>query len=186
MQPMSKMLYMGSIFGGIVLSIFIMVGAVMAAAADPNAGGALLPLAFVPIFFSLVMWYVLIYKMWSALPSGWGRTTPGKAVAFMFVPLFNVYWLFQVWWGWAQDYNRFVSENNAPVPRMPEGLALTMCILVFVSAIPLINLFSGIALLIVQIILVSKVINAINALSTQGGRTMPSVPSLGASPQPAH
>jgi hypothetical protein len=183
---MSKTFYMGSIFGGVVLSVIIVVGAVMAAAADPNAGGALVPLAFVPIFFSVVMWYVLIYKMWSALPLGWGRTTPGKAVALMFVPLFNVYWFFQIWWGWAKDYNRYAGESNADLPRMSEGLALTMCILVFLSAIPLVNLVSGIALLVVQIILVSKVINAVNALCTQGRRATPSVPSLGVAPQPAH
>lgn len=185
MQPLSKTFYMGSIFGGVVLSIIIMVGAIMAATADPNAGGALMPLAFVPIAFSVVMWYVLIYKMWSAMPVGWGRTTPGKAVGFMFVPFFNVYWLFQVWWGWAQDYNRHASDQGGSLPRMSEGLALAMCILVFLTAIPLINLFAGIALLIVQIMVVSKVIHCVNALATQSRGTIPSAPSLGAAPHPA-
>ena len=46
---------------------------------------------------------VLLYKAWKVIPAAHARTTPGRAVGFLFIPCFNLYWIFQAFYGWAQD-----------------------------------------------------------------------------------
>ena len=36
----------------------------------------------------------ILHKLWSLIPANKARTTPGKAVGFLFIPLFNLYWTF--------------------------------------------------------------------------------------------
>src|SRR5688572_19301652 len=52
------------------------------------------PFVPVPLLFSMIANLVMIYKMWAALPPSHARTSPGKAVGLLFVPLFNIYWMF--------------------------------------------------------------------------------------------
>ena len=73
-------------------------------------------------------WLALIYKLWSAIEQGNVRTTPGKAVGFMFIPFFNLYWMFQVYWGWAVDYNNYCDERGINGPKMAPGLPMAYCI----------------------------------------------------------
>jgi len=83
----------------------------------------------------LISWTVLnfIYlgRLWTALQHGRPRTTPDKAVGLLFVPGFNLYWIFVAFYGLAQDWNRitkrFADLNRAP--RMSEGLFLAFCCL---------------------------------------------------------
>ena len=82
----------------------------------------------------IVLNYVYLARLWSYLRHGRPRTTPGRAVGLLFVPLFNLYWLFVAFHGLAQDWNRVTSQftdlNRAP--KMREGLFLAYCICVIV------------------------------------------------------
>jgi hypothetical protein len=82
---------------------------------------------------SAVVFLILIYKMWAAIQGMGARTSAGKALGFMFIPLFNLYWAFQAYWGWTKDYNRIAQRDNVELPRMPEGIALAICVLPLVS-----------------------------------------------------
>jgi hypothetical protein len=64
--------------------------------------------------------------------------TAGKAIGFMFIPFFNLYWQFRFWLSLADKINfqYRLREQPAPVPR---GLILTMCIL---NVIPYVNILS--------------------------------------------
>jgi hypothetical protein len=173
MKPVSKSFYLGSIVGGFVLSfvllgigIAIMFAGVIAAgnSREPNAAAALgstglICVGYIPLLFAAVMFYVLLYKAWASIQGGPVpvRTTPGKAVGFMFIPLFNIYWMFMAIWGWTQDYNAVVAQKNPSAPRMPEKLALVWCISNVVGCVPL----SLIALFMV----LSKMCDGINALA---------------------
>ncbi len=55
---------------------------------------------------------ILLFKMWSNIQDENARTTPGKAVGFLFIPFFSIYWVFNVWSGFATDYNRYIERNN--------------------------------------------------------------------------
>jgi len=82
---------------------------------------------------SAVVTFILIYKMWAAVQGRGARTTAGKALGFMFIPFFNFYWIFQVYWGWTKDYNRIPESDDVKLPSMPEGIALAVCILPIIS-----------------------------------------------------
>lgn len=74
--------------------------------------------------FAVIVMIVLIYCMWKAIQDGHARTSPGKAIGLLFIPVFNLYWLFQICWGFSRDYNRFVSRHSLPASKLPEGLFL--------------------------------------------------------------
>jgi hypothetical protein len=78
----------------------------------------------------VILNYVYLARLWSYLRHGRPRTTPCRAVGLLFVPLFNLYWIFVAVHGLAQDWNRITSQftdlNRAP--KMGEGLFLAYCI----------------------------------------------------------
>ena len=82
-----------------------------------------------------VLGLILIHRMWQAIQAGPARTTPGKAVGFLFIPCFNLYWIFVALWGWAMDYNQFIRSRGIRAPGMPQQLALILCILVLVGGL---------------------------------------------------
>jgi hypothetical protein len=99
---------------------------------QPMLGMLMMPASWLSLL-SLVVLLILIYKMWASIQGAGARTSAGKALGFMFIPLFNLYWAFQVWWGWTKDYNRIQERDNVELPRMPEGIALAICVLPLVS-----------------------------------------------------
>ncbi len=46
---------------------------------------------------------LLHYKCWTALPERFARMTPGKAVGYLFIPAFGLYWGFQSFGGLGAD-----------------------------------------------------------------------------------
>jgi len=167
MQPISKPLYFASIFGsyGVAVALFVILAVSTPANGEPSPAVASLACAALPLFiFGTVMLMILIYKLWAAIQGGPARTTPGKAVGFSFIPFFNLYWIFQVYWGWAQDYNRYADELGLPLPRVSEGLGLAIGILMVASIVPIFGMLAGIAGLVAQIIFLNSACDAVNAL----------------------
>jgi len=135
-------------------------------------------LGLVPGILAVLVLCVLLYKMWDAIQDGDVRTTPPEAVGFMFIPLFNLYWVFQAFWGWTKDFNSFVEERAIRAPRMPKGLALTISIITLLSAALLIGHRALMGLLLVQVnvilltILFAKACDGLNAIA-QAGAAVP-------------
>ena len=54
--------------------------------------------------------------MWKQVPPSEAKTTPGKAVGFLFIPLYNIYWLIAMP-GWlSRHYNQF-NESKVPLQK---------------------------------------------------------------------
>ena len=118
----------------------------------------------VPIFVLLAVAVNLtfIYKLWDAIQfGGQARTTPGKAIGFMFIPLFNIYWLFQVLPGWATDYNATIKAHNINAPEAPHGLMAAHAVFSFIN-IPVVSL-------VVQLASIFKACTAVTALKAARG-----------------
>jgi hypothetical protein len=90
----------------------------------------LMSLGGLGIVVAAVLQYVYLARVWSYLRFGNPRTTPGKAVGFLFIPFFNYYWLFVAFYGLAQDWNRITSQyaDLQRAPKLAEGVFLTFCI----------------------------------------------------------
>lgn len=95
------------------------------------------PLSFVfigipMVIAAAVIGYVMLYKWWAIIQDGKARTTPGQAVGFCFIPLFNLYWIYVTFVGLVKDMNNYCRERQIPV-QISEGLAITYYVLFLVT-----------------------------------------------------
>jgi serine/threonine protein kinase len=74
------------------------------------------------LFFSLTL--ILFFVMWKAIQDGHARTSPAKAAGFTLIPIFNLFWLFRVLWGFSEDYNKFIDRHLIIVKKLNEPLFL--------------------------------------------------------------
>ena len=118
---------------------------------------------------SAVYQFMLIYKLWSLIPRERAETTPGKAIGFLFIPFFNLYWIFVAIHGLAKGLNNEL-RSVAPGKQVSEGLSLTFCILSIVNIIPYVNLITGTVNIVIMIILMKQFTDAGVALANSRGR----------------
>ena len=185
-KKVNKAFYLGSYIGSIVAApIMLIIIAIMFVGmgvfnypfkADELLGpllggaiGAIIMITAVAIY-GIVVSLVLLYKAWEAIRDGKQRTTPGKAVGFLFIPFYNLYWIFQAYAGYAKDYNLYLARYNLDAKRLTEGLFLAGSILAVVSAtagsiVPYIGALSGIGSIVINALIINELCNGINNLS---------------------
>ncbi|MDA2912872.1 hypothetical protein MYX77_02735 [Acidobacteriia bacterium AH_259_A11_L15] len=171
MQKLSKSFYLGSIAGGLgAYVLLIVVGVALSSSrSTEEAGIFFFVLGALAGLYAIIAWWVLVYKMWAAIQDGHARTTPGKAVGFMFIPVYNIYWIFQTIHGFAKDYNSYLQRHSVNAPPLPEGLFLAIPVLALVSIVPVLGVLASLANVILFIIVAGKVCDAVNALPAQPG-----------------
>jgi hypothetical protein len=161
-KPASFALWMGLFLGGLALAgvgMLLIVnvansvenaeGATNYEISGAQAGGAGVGLLVVLLGFflntlSFIPFYMYLYRAWSCLQQGGlARTTPGKAIGFLFIPFFNLYWMFQAIKGLASDWNRTVSAYGdlKMAPKLSEGVFLLFCIGCLMFPLSLIMIF---------------------------------------------
>lgn len=160
-KPLSKSFYLSSIITACVIGTVLSVLGVLQL--EEDFGPLILAIGLLFVICASIIWLILLHKLWALIQGEQARTTPGKAVGFMFIPFFSFYWIFQAIWGWAQDFNRFTTENKLSVPRVSESVALTFCILILVSIVPFVGILSSVGSLVLFIIFMVQAINAVNA-----------------------
>lgn len=126
------------------------------------------------VFFAGVSGLVFHYKVWKSIPDNHSGITPAKAVGFLFIPVFNIYWLFKSVYGFAKELNYQIDRYGAPIKKLPSPLYLVQCILILILSI-LSRLGTGsamfVALLVMFIIYINFIIiinmsaNAVNSLN---------------------
>jgi len=142
---------LAAMFGGGtgLLLLGLMLAMMRATSGVAMAGSQVLMLTVVEvlggvgILTAAILQYVYLARLWSYLRYGYPRTTPGKAVGFLFLPGFNLYWIFVAFYGLAQDWNRITSQfaDLQRAPRMSEGAFLTFCIGCFFPPLGLVMWF---------------------------------------------
>ena len=131
-----------TMFGGLGL---IVVGAVMSgnrhdetANAVAGVGMGLFGLWYLVIIAYGILNMVWLYKMWAWIPPEQRHTkmwkkyiSPGTAVGFMFIPYFNIYWMFVLYLGMADVFER-MSVQYPTTQQSPRTSALIALIVPFV------------------------------------------------------
>jgi hypothetical protein len=84
--------------------------------------------ALVALALSYVAWGILHYSCWKALPERYRATTPGRAVGFAFIPLFNYYWAFVTFHGLASGFNAWRDDYPQLPFRNAAGLGVAKAI----------------------------------------------------------
>ncbi|HTK95421.1 MAG TPA: hypothetical protein VL382_07255 [Terriglobales bacterium] len=182
-MKLSKGMYLGVMAGGYIVGIilvFMGVGAAFLGAAtagnnsDANSAAAgaaafggfgLSMLGFLCMLASGVAYLMLIFKAWTAINDGQQRTSPLAAALLLLIPLFNLYWMFQAVWGWAQDYNKYIARHNvAGAPQMNEQMFLFQPIALIACIVPLVGALAALAHLVLLFLNASKMIDGVNAI----------------------
>jgi len=128
-----------------------------------------IPLSFViiglaAIIASVVFYCLILHKCWSLIPADIAKTTPGKAVGYLFIPFFNLYWNFVAYYGLAQAINIETRRNSISGQEVNEGLCLAYCIMICCTWIPYLGVLASIAAVIIWIISLKQIKDAAIAL----------------------
>jgi hypothetical protein len=79
--------------------------------------------------YAVVVLHVLIYRAWRAIQDDATRTTPGKAVGYLFIPAYNMYWVFVALSGYAREYNLYLHRSGFGLPRLGRAVFTTAAIM---------------------------------------------------------
>lgn len=102
-------------------------------------------LALIPVMNAGIVFLLLLYRVWKVIQ--WEgcrvqpgslrgmRITPGRAVGFLFVPIWSLGWVVPVIAGWARNHNVYVTRFRGSLPRVPERLFWVGLVLVYVSGV---------------------------------------------------
>jgi len=165
-RPLSKGFFLGSVGIGLGIAIVLVILAnLQFRSGSPASGFSLVGLSCIPMLYGGICMMVLWYKSWAAIQDGHARATPGKAIGLLFIPIFDIYWLFQAVWGLAKDFNAFLQRNSIPATRLPEGLFLAYCILCFTTWIPILGLVFLVVNYVIALMMVSALCNGINGVA---------------------
>ena len=167
MKRLSKAFFLAAVGIALGLADILVIAGNLNKDSDPETALRLIGLSLLPMLFGAVVMMVLFYKMWVAIQDGQVRTTPGKAVGLLFVPFYNIYWAFQVIWGFAKDYNAYTKRHAISVPDLLEGIFLAYTILCFTGWIPTLGLLLVVVNYFIGLLMVSKICDGVNALPVQ-------------------
>jgi eukaryotic-like serine/threonine-protein kinase len=126
------------------------------------------PMIFVCAILTNIVLLRVLYKAWAALPANYARTTPGQAVGFMFVPFYNLYWIWNAYVGFAKDFNGYVKQVDPVTVPQPDGFYIAFCIFHFYLSVLVAYITPYMLILdffILTPIMVGIMAGAINALS---------------------
>jgi hypothetical protein len=156
---MPKGLYVGAVVAGWVVTLGL--GGVRAFADEEGAAAftAILVLVLIGVVIAVMQFW---YKAWWHIQDGHARTSPGQAVGFAFIPLFNLYWIFQMIWGLSVDFNKYLSRHGLPLKPLPEGMFLAIPILALGSWIPFLGTLASLAAGVLSILVIIKVCDTVN------------------------
>lgn len=128
----------------------------------------------------------LLHRSWASIQAHDAPLRPGAAVGLMFIPLFNLYWQFRAFHGFAVEFNRVLDRTSVPAPRIPARLTLAYCIAVCASLpvqfVPVLGPITGLATAVLGIAVVWHVVESISAfedsqIDIDDVRDVPVVPS---------
>jgi hypothetical protein len=106
----------------------------------------------IPLVTYTILYLVQIYRMWNVINDGKARMTPGEAIGYLFVPFYNLYWMFQVWGGFVTDYNAYLDRYRLQqkVPYLKRDLFDFLPILIilsgFIITIPILLIYFAVLL----------------------------------------
>lgn len=139
---------------GLVLIFLGVIGVVVGAIAAENQRSSDFPVAIIPgllvclvavavLLAGLVFQMTLVYRYWNLIRDIKPDVTPGTAVGFLFIPLFNLYWVFRAFAHLSKEFNRYLRTRQIAAQPSSEGMSLTYCILTLISCIPYLGSLVG-------------------------------------------
>lgn len=102
---------------------------------------------------SSILFLVQLHQIWKALIRFTVRkghltpsiSSPGRAVGFLFIPLFNMYWQFKVFYTAAKEINTLTGGR---IRGVSQGIARAIPVLNFLAFVPYVNILAGLVELV--------------------------------------
>ena len=88
-------------FGGLIVGYLVMLGSYIT---------------------GLVIFLIMLYRMWNQIQDGEVEVSPGKAVGFLFIPFFNLYWAFIAIRGLALEMNDYAERHRIRMEPVNEQI----------------------------------------------------------------
>ena len=105
---------------------------------------------------ALIFKCIFLFRCWDLVPPERAATTPGKAVGFLFIPLFSLYWNFVAF------YELGVFLETASGDRQPRQLAQAFSIIsILALVLCCCNNLLGLVLMVLEILMLSSFLTAI-------------------------
>jgi hypothetical protein len=166
-KTLSKLLYVYGWLAACVITGILAAAGLMFDLGDAANSTVFAAFAAADLFLliSVAVEMLLFYKMWDAIPTAQASISPGKAVGFLFIPGFNIYWALLMLTAFAEDCAIFLV-----IP-----LLCTLVIPHFVNRVfsnlgdlawPVVGLAVaiGLAHLVTYLLTASRTCTAVNAL----------------------
>lgn len=153
--------------GSTLLGAIIMAG-------SKHVGVVLIMLGAVSLVAAIINSYVLLYQIWRFVINESRRNglansidTPGEAVGFFLIPLYNLYWGFRAIGQFPKDFNA-LAQLKGNSKMMSESLGMTIPLLsllyiisfiiaiIFKKLLPLSSMLISVAILILWLIFIGK------------------------------
>jgi hypothetical protein len=105
--------------------------------------------------------FAILAKMWGAIQDGQTPISIGKAIGFLFIPFFNVYWIFVVWGSFPTHYNNFIERQRLNAPRLTSGVYSLFPLMILLTGI---FVFPLLAMPLVFAFVIARTCDAVNEL----------------------
>lgn len=148
-------LYVGSWWLGLASGVGLTLVAV-----NRPALAELFWICWAPFLVSAASFLLLLYKAWDAIRDGVTRITPGKAIGYLFIPVFNVFWLFVAVGGWPGAFNAFAARQRLESFKASRALFVCHCAFLLLPVVILTP--------VTGTMLMAQLAAGINAVADQG------------------
>lgn len=108
---------------------------------------------------SAISFYRLVYNLWKIVPPEIAETTPGMAVGLLFIPFFNLYWIFVAYGGLARAYNRM---SGGRIPDL-ESFVRTGNVFEVLTWIPYLGGICSLVSFILQLLFMKRFVDTASA-----------------------
>ena len=133
---------------------------------------------------ALIFAALLLFRCWKALPEAHRKTTPGKAVGFLFIPFFNFHWVFVSFPALAKGYYSYGKQVNDPEIKDMSGLGIAYAVVfvlvwvVFLTPAPgAVTFVTTIADVVVFVLFFKAMSTYANRALSRGASAPPPAPS---------
>jgi type II secretory pathway pseudopilin PulG len=109
--------------------LMLLTGAIIGSPQENKEVGMLNLAGIIALLVGFIYFLIALHRCWTVIQVAPCRTTPGKAVGFLFVPFYNFYWWFEALPGLAADVNSYIKETNQEQYKISSGISVALGIL---------------------------------------------------------
>lgn len=91
-------------------------------------------------FLAVLSYLMLWYRAWDIVQDGHARMTPSAAIGWLFVPVFNVYWIFRASVGLVRDLDAYAARHRLHAPPAPFFSAIAVSVYSAWTLVPFLGL----------------------------------------------